>query len=80
MRTWVGYGPKRFASIVRFQETLHRLEDAPGRSAATLATETGFFDQAHLTIDVTRFAGATARDLASSSVADFSKTRCDDPP
>src|SRR5258708_17169415 len=27
MRSWVGYGPKRFASIVRFQETLHRLED-----------------------------------------------------
>jgi AraC-like DNA-binding protein len=79
MRSWVGYGPKRFASIVRFQETLHRLEDAPDRSAATLATETGFFDQAHLTIDVTRFAGATARDLAASSVADFSKTRCDDP-
>ena len=51
MRTWVGYGPKRFASIVRFQETLSRLEDAPGRSAATLATETGFFDQAHLTTE-----------------------------
>jgi AraC-like DNA-binding protein len=80
MRTWVGYGPKRFASIVRFQETLSRLEHAPGRSAATLASETGFFDQAHLTTDVTRFAGATPRNLASSSVAEFSKTRCDDPP
>jgi AraC-like DNA-binding protein len=80
MRTWVGYGPKRFASIVRFQETLSRLEQAPGRSAATLAPETGFFDQAHLTSDVTRFAGATPRSLASSSAAEFSKTRCDDPP
>ena len=80
MRTWVGYGPKRFASIVRFQETLSRLEQAPGRSAATLASETGFFDQAHLTTDLTRFAGATPRSLASSSVAEFSKTRCDDPP
>jgi AraC-like DNA-binding protein len=80
MRTWVGYGPKRFASIVRFQATLHRLDDAPGRSAATLASEAGFFDQAHLTIDVNRFAGATPRNLASGSVADFSKTRCDDLP
>ena len=79
MRTWVGYGPKRFASIVRFQETLNQMERSPGRSAATLASETGFFDQAHLTTTLTRFAGATPRHLASSSVAEFSKTRCDDP-
>jgi AraC-like DNA-binding protein len=78
MRIWVGYGPKRFASIVRFQETLDRIE--PGRSAATLASETGFFDQAHLTTNLNRFAGATPRHLASTSVADFSKTRCDDTP
>jgi AraC-like DNA-binding protein len=79
MRTWVGYGPKRFASIVRFQETLSRIEHAPGRPAATLASETGFFDQAHLATALTRFAGATPRRLASGSVAEFSKTRCDDP-
>jgi AraC-like DNA-binding protein len=80
MRTWVGYGPKRFANIVRFQETLHRIDDAPGGSAATLASEAGFFDQAHLTIDVNRFAGATPRSLAAAAVADFSKTRCHDLP
>lgn len=80
MRTWIGYGPKRFANIIRFQQTLHRLDEAPGGSAATLASEAGFFDQAHLTIDVNRFAGATPRNLASTNVADFSKTRCDDPP
>jgi hypothetical protein len=45
-----------------------------------VASEIGFFDQAHLTTNVTRFAGATPRSLASSSVAEFSKTRCDDAP
>jgi AraC-like DNA-binding protein len=80
MRIWVGYGPKRFASIVRFQETLERIQSSPDRSAAALASEIGFFDQAHLTTNMTRFAGATPRGLASSSVAEFSKTRCDNPP
>jgi methylphosphotriester-DNA--protein-cysteine methyltransferase len=79
MRLWVGYGAKRFASIVRFQETLNQMDHSPGRSAATLASENGFFDQAHLTTDLTRFAGATPRHLASTAMAEFSKTRCDDP-
>ncbi len=80
MRTWVGYGAKRFATVVRFQTTLHEMEQAPGRSSALLASETGYFDQAHLTVEVGRFAGATPGQLASRSVADFSKTRCDDLP
>ena len=80
MRTWVGYGAKRFATIVRFQETLKQMEHSPGRSGATLASESGFFDQAHLTTNLNRYAGATPRHLASDSVAEFSKTRCDDTP
>lgn len=78
MRMWIGYGPKRFASIVRFQETLNQMDQSPLRPTATLASEAGFFDQAHLTMDLNRFAGATPRRLASASVAEFSKTRCDD--
>jgi len=80
MRLWVGYGPKRFASVVRFQESLKQMDDSPSRSAAALASETGYFDQAHLTLNLTRFAGATPSLLASKYVADFSKTRCDDLP
>jgi AraC-like DNA-binding protein len=80
MRIWVGCGPKCFASIVRFQATLTQMQDAPARSGAALATETGYFDQAHLTMDAARFAGATPRHLASRCVSDFSKTRCDDLP
>jgi len=77
MRIWVGCGPKCFASILRFQATLTEMQDAPAQSGAALATETGYFDQAHLTMDVSRFAGATPRRLR---VSDFSKTRCDDLP
>jgi AraC-like DNA-binding protein len=80
MAVWVGFGPKRYANVIRFQATLHEMEDTPGRTAAALASENGFFDQAHLTLDLGRFASATPARLASAGVADFSKTRCDDLP
>jgi AraC-like DNA-binding protein len=80
MRTWIGYGPKAYATIIRFQSTLHGMDRSPRPKAAALATDNGYFDQAHLTLDVARFAGATPGRLASSGVADFSKTRCDDLP
>jgi methylphosphotriester-DNA--protein-cysteine methyltransferase len=80
MRVWVGYGPKCYANVVRFQATLHEMEHIPGRTGAALASENGYFDQAHLTLDVGRFAGATPGRLALAGVADFSKTRCDDLP
>ncbi len=80
MRAWVGYGPKCFASVVRFQGTLKQMEQLPGRTGAALASEAGYFDQAHLTLDLTRFGGATPGRLTSRCVADFSKTRCDDLP
>jgi AraC-like DNA-binding protein len=79
MRDWIGYGPKRYAGIVRFQSTLAQMERAPRAPVAMLATETGYFDQSHLTVDTTRFAGATPGRLIAEHVADFSKTRCDVP-
>ena len=79
MRIWVGYGPKRLARVVRFQATLEQIEHSPTQSGAALASEAGYFDQAHLTLDLARFAGATPRHLASRCVADFSKTRCPGP-
>jgi len=78
MRLWVGYGAKRLANVIRFQATLHQMEQSPRQSAASLAFENGYFDQSHLTVDVGRFARTTPGDLSSHSVADFSKTRCDD--
>jgi AraC-like DNA-binding protein len=78
MHVWIGYGAKRLANVVRFQATLHQMEQSPRQSAATLASENGFFDQSHLTVNVARFAGATPGHLSSRGVADFSKTRCED--
>ena len=80
MRLWVGYGPKYYANVIRFQATLHEMEHTPAPTAAALASGHGYFDQSHLTLDMARFAGATPNRLASSGVADFSKTRCDDLP
>jgi methylphosphotriester-DNA--protein-cysteine methyltransferase len=64
MRLWVGYGAKRLASVIRFQATLHQMEQSPRQSAASLASENGYFDQSHLTVDVGRFASATPGDLS----------------
>lgn len=80
MQMWVGYNPKCFASIVRFQESLKQMDHSPRQPAAVLASETGYFDQSHMSLNLTRFAGATPGHLASRCVADFSKTRCDDLP
>lgn len=79
MRDWVGYGPKRYAGIVRFQSTLAQMESAPQLPVAMLAAQIGYFDQSHLSVDVTRYAGATPGRLISERVSDFSKTRCDVP-
>jgi methylphosphotriester-DNA--protein-cysteine methyltransferase len=78
MRLWVGYGPKYYANVIRFQATLHEMEHTPTPTAAALASDNGYFDQAHLTLDLARFGGATPGRMAASGVADFSKTRCDD--
>ncbi len=45
---------------------------------ASLAANTGYYDQSHLTNEAVRFSGATPGDLAPRAVTDFSKTRCDD--
>ena len=78
MHRWVGYGPKRLANIVRFQATLHEMEQSAQRPVASLATQTGYFDQSHLTHDTVRFSGATPGDLVPRAMTDFSKTRCDE--
>jgi AraC-like DNA-binding protein len=78
MRRWVGYGSKRLATIVRFQATLHEMEQSAHVPVASLAMENGYFDQSHLTHDTVRFSGATPGDLVPRAMTDFSKTRCDE--
>jgi AraC-like DNA-binding protein len=78
MRQWVGYGPKRLANIVRFQATLHEMEQLAQRPVASLAMENGYFDQSHLTHDTVRLSGATPGELVPRARTDFAKTRCDE--
>jgi AraC-like DNA-binding protein len=75
---WVGFGAKRYASIVRYQSTLERMENSP-QSASVLAADAGYFDQSHFNVDIARFTGDTPGKLLSERVSDFSKTHCDVP-
>jgi AraC-like DNA-binding protein len=79
MRDWIGYGPKRYAGIVRFQCVLAQMQRVPQPPVAELAAEGGYFDQSHLTVDVGRYAGATPGRLIAEYASDFSKTHCDVP-
>jgi hypothetical protein len=60
----VGYGPKRFERVMRFQRFV-QLARAFGRSQglATLAAEAGYADQAHLSRECARLAGSSPRML-----------------
>jgi AraC-like DNA-binding protein len=53
----IGYGPKMFQSILRFQRLLNTArEKGAEQSLAELAAITGYADQAHMTRDVHRLA------------------------
>ena len=77
-RERLGFGPKPLVRLGRFQRALRALE-APGpRSVASVATGTGYFDQAHLARDFRLFSGvaparylAEARALARNFIADL---------
>lgn len=55
----VGYGPKTFQRIVRFQRWLSLTRSTPEdhRRLTDLAAEAGYADQSHLTREVSRLAG-----------------------
>jgi AraC-like DNA-binding protein len=56
-RRMVGATPKKYASIVRFNEILKGAPDA--KSLVELACKTGYFDQAHFIKDFKSFTGQT---------------------
>jgi AraC-like DNA-binding protein len=55
-RREVGLSPKRLARVVRLQEVLRRLSEAPG-SWVDVALDCGYADQAHLTREFRELAG-----------------------
>jgi len=54
----VGLAPKVFARLVRFRAALSDLQGAPGGSAAAIAVQRGYADQAHLSREFRAFAGS----------------------
>jgi len=73
----VGYGPKMFQSVLRFQRLLYFASRNVGeRGLAELAADAGYADQSHMTREVQRFAGKSPGDLLPSAgcalkMADF---------
>jgi AraC-like DNA-binding protein len=64
----VGYGPKMFQSVLRFQRLLFLASNGIGQhDLAHLAARTGYADQSHMTREVKRFAGKSPRELLPSA-------------
>ena len=64
----VGYGPRMFRSVLRFQRLLHLASGSSTRSSlAQLAAEAGYADQAHMTREVQRFSGRPPTALLARS-------------
>lgn len=65
-RREVGRSPKTVAMLMRFEHATARIADAARRrhrvDLAGIAADTGYCDQAHLTREFVRFAGAPPRD------------------
>jgi methylphosphotriester-DNA--protein-cysteine methyltransferase len=66
----IGYGPKTYERVTRFQRMLHLAQGATERvDLAALAVTAGYADQAHMTAECSRLGGAPpARLLAARGV------------
>ncbi|HXA00201.1 MAG TPA: AraC family transcriptional regulator [Candidatus Dormibacteraeota bacterium] len=64
----VGYGPKMFQSVLRFQRLLNLSggTEAP-RNLAQISSDAGYADQAHMTREVRRFSGTPPTVLLPSA-------------
>lgn len=62
-REQVGFSPKAYASLVRFEQLTRRIADRSGESWAERAGRFGYSDQAHLIREVKRFSGLTPNQL-----------------
>ena len=60
---YYGVHPRAYAGLARFQRFVDALKAEPERSLALHAVEAGYADQAHLTRETVRHAGATPAEL-----------------
>lgn len=63
-RQQMGFGPRRYAALARFEAFTSALSARPAAGLADLAQEAGYYDQPHLNRDVRRFAAMTPAELA----------------
>lgn len=64
----MGYGPKTFQSVLRFQRLLKIAKESDIRQAlAELAADAGYADQAHMTREFRRFANVQPTELLRSA-------------
>lgn len=61
-KEWVGFGPKKFARLLRFRQALERLNHAPQDKVKVLSA--GFYDPSHLHKEIKAFTGLTPQALA----------------
>jgi len=77
----VGYGPKTFHSILRFQRVLYLANgEHKEKTLVDLALQAGYSDQAHMTREVHRFSGIQPKRVLRSSsctlrMCDFLETK-----
>jgi AraC-like DNA-binding protein len=62
----VGFTPKAYAGIVRFERLIEQVRLGRQRGWAAAAARFGYADQAHLTREVKRYSGLTPHELAQS--------------
>ncbi|MDP5221030.1 helix-turn-helix domain-containing protein [Ruegeria sp. 2205SS24-7] len=53
----VGLAPKRYASVARLNNTIRYLNAGPNPTLAKVAADTGYYDEAHMSHDFTRYFG-----------------------
>jgi AraC-like DNA-binding protein len=63
VRQATGLTPRALRAVLRFRAAFRRLDRAPRGAWTRVALECGYFDQAHLTREFRRFAGAPPREF-----------------
>ena len=75
-RAHLGFSPKTFSRVVRFQRALNLLKSDPGCTLAEVATRCGYDDQPHFVHEFKAYAGAAPKKLVgyfpAAGLADFS--------
>jgi AraC-like DNA-binding protein len=62
----VGFNPKQFLRITKFQQVIHQLENRQTTPWTQIAYESGYYDQAHFINDFKAFSGFSPREYLTA--------------